>query len=359
MPGGNTRTEFDPHRPPTAHLDLTPVRRYRRAMNRRVALCLLLLTGVVLTPFRSPAPLVYTPGEGWVYEPVGGEGKWRRTRAKDQLEVAQAAFKKGDFSLASRAARHVVRTWPLSDYASPAQFLLARCHEARHNDEKAFKAYQVILEKYPKSEHINEALFRQYTIANRYLKGQWFRLWGYIPLFPSMERTAEMFDKVVKNGPFSEVGPHAQLRIGAAREKQGNLPEAVKAYETAADRYHDRPVIAADAMYHAGLAYQKQASKAEYDQSMAGQSIATFTDFTALFPEDKRASEARKLTSALKVEQARGNFKIAEFYEKRKKWSGALIYYNEVVLAVPETPAAAEARRRIDSLKKFTQPAAK
>lgn len=312
-----------------------------------------------MTPFRSPAPLVYTPGEGWIYEPVGSEGKWRRTRAKDQFEVAEVAFKKEDYSLAARAARHVVRTWPLSDYAPQAQFLLGRCHEARRDDEKAFKAYQVILEKYPKSENINEALFRQYAIANRFLKGQWFKLWGYVPLFPSMDRTAEMFDKVVKNGPFSEVAPHAQLRIGAAREKQGNLPEAVKAYESAADRYHDRPVIAADALYHAGLAYQRQASKAEYDQSMAGQSIATFADFISLFPEDKRVGEAKRLTTALKVEQARGNYKIAEFYEQRKKWSGALIYYNEVVLAVPETPAAAEARRRIDALKKYTQAAAK
>ena len=41
------------------------------------------------------------------------------------------------------------------------------------------------------------------------------------------------------------MAPHAQLRVGAAREKQKHYPEAVKAYERAADRYHDRPVIAA------------------------------------------------------------------------------------------------------------------
>ena len=328
-------------------------------MNRRFVLLFLVIAGTVLLPFRSPAPLVYTPGEGWIYESVGGEGKWRRTRAQDQLTVAQAAFDAGDFSLAARAARYTVKTWPLSDFAPRAQYLLARCDEERHDDEKAFKAYQVILEKYPKSDNIKEALLRQYAIADRYLKGQWFKLWGYIPFFPSMDKTAEMFDKIVKNGPFSDVAPHAQLRVGAAREKQGNLPDAVKAYEVAADRYHDRPQIAADALYHAGLAYQKQATTAEYDQSLASQSIASFNDFMTLFPEDKRGGDAKKLVTSLKAEQARGNFKIAQFYEKRKKWSGALIYYNEVVLQVPETPAAAEARKRIDALKKHTQPAAK
>ena len=314
---------------------------------------------VALIPFRSPAPLVYTPGEGWTYESVGGEGKWRRTRAKDQLEVAQAAFDKHDYSLAAKAARHLVKTWPLSDYAPAAQYLVGRSYELRNNDEKAFEEYQVILKKYPKSDNVKEVLARQYEIAGRYLKGQWFKLWGFVPIFPSMDRTADMFDKIVKNGPYSEVAPHAQLRIGAAREKQGKYSDAVKAYEAAADRYHDRPPIAADALYRGGLAYQKQASTAEYDQSTAGQSIAMLNDFATLFPEDKRVPEAQKIIASLKTEQARGNYKIAQYYEKKKRWNGALVYYNEVVLEQPNSPAATVARQHIDAIKQRTQAAAK
>src|SRR3954466_4757093 len=100
-------------------------------------LCLLALCTVAF-PFRSPAPLIYRPGEGWTYEPVGGEGKWAQTRAKDQLEVAQAAFDKKAYDLALKAARRVVRVWPLSDYAPQAQVLVGRCYEAKGNDEKAF-----------------------------------------------------------------------------------------------------------------------------------------------------------------------------------------------------------------------------
>jgi len=328
-------------------------------MNRRLALLLLVGACVLLFPVRAPAPLVYTPGEGWNYEPVGGEGKWRRTRAKDQMEVAQVAFDKQDYSIALKAARHLVRTWPLSDYAPQAQYLVARCYEAKHNDEKAFKQYQKILEKYPKSENVDEVLQRQYEIAGRFLKGQWFKLWGYVPWFPSMDKTAEMFDRIVKNGPYSDVAPQAQLRIGAAREKQSHYPEAVKAYETAADRYYDRPQIAADAIYRAGIAYQKQAKAAEYDQSMAGQAIAQFTDFVTLYPDDRRVPEAQNIMTALKVEQARGNFQTAKYYEKRRKWNGALVYYNEVVLQDPNSALAAEARKSIDAIKQRTLAARK
>lgn len=337
-------------------------------MNRRFVCLLLVTAGVTLIPFSSPAPLVYTPGEGWTYESVGGIGKWRRERAKDQLDMAQEAFDNQDYGLALKAARRVVKVWPLSDYSPQAQYLVGRCHEARGYDEKAFAEYQKVVETYPKSENMQEVLQRQYAISSRFLDGQWFKLWGYIPAFPSMDRTADMFEKIVKNKPYSEVAPHAQLRIGAAREKQKHYPEAVAAYERAADRYHDRPVIAADALYRAGIAYQKQARTAEYDQSAAGKAIDTFSDFIQYFPDESRAPQAQKAIASLKTEQARGNFQTAQFYEKlaRRKdgtqlpeghnpWKSPLIYYNEVLLLDPSSQYAVEARQRIEAIKQRMQ----
>ena len=308
---------------------------------------------LLLLPVRTPAPLVYRAGEGWTYEPVGG-GKWTRTRAKEQLEIAQKAFDEKDYKLALKAAQRTVRVWPLSDYAPQAQYLMARCEEAKGQDEKAFKAYQALLEKYPKAINYEEVLQRQYLIANRYLGGKWFRLWGYIPFAPSMDKTSDMYEKVIKNGPYSEVAAQAQLSIGAAREKQSNYPQAVKAYEKAADVYHDQKKVAADALYRAAEAYHKQAKTADYDQSVAGKAIATFSDFMTLYPDDPRAAQAQKIIDSLKEEQARGALRIAQFYEKQGAWSGALVYYNEVYISDPNSKYGEEAKKRIEYLKQLT-----
>jgi len=314
---------------------------------------LLCLSALLLSAVNTPAPLVYRPGEGWSYESVGG-GKWTRTRAKDQLEVAQQGFDSKNFSLALKASRRTVRVWPLSDYAPQAQYLVGRTLEEQKQDEKAFKAYQQLLEKYPKSSNYEEVVKRQYGIANRYLAGQWFKLWGYIPFFPSMDKTVDMYQKLIKSGPYSEVAPGAQMNIGAAREKQSDFPSAVKAYESAADRYHDRKAVAADALFKAGEAYLKQAKTAEYDQNVAGQAISTFTDFMALYPQDARVTEAQKKIAVLKTEQAKGSLIVAKFYEKKKQWDGALVYYNEVLVRDPQSKYAEEARRRIEEIKKRT-----
>ena len=320
-------------------------------MNQFVRFSLVVTFALLAFAFRSPAPLTYLPGEGWNYETPGKEnGKWQRARAKEQMEVAQEAFDKKDFSTALKAAFRVEKNWPLSDYAPKAQYMIGRCYEELKNDEKAFKAYQRLIEHNPKGDNYQEILARQYGIANRFLDGQWFKLWNYVPFFPNMDKTADMYSKIIKSGPYSDVAAQAQLKLGDAREKQSDPKGAVRAYQTAADRFNDRPAIAADALWKTGLAYKKQCKSSEYDSNLAGQAIATFTDFITLYPSEPRVPEAQKYIAELKTEAARGNWGIAQYYEKNHKWAAARVYYNEAVVQDPGSAIAERARARIMEL---------
>lgn len=323
-------------------------------MNRAVLRAVIVVLALLVFAMPCPAPLIFTPGEGWRYEKVGETGSWTRGRAKDQLDVAQESFDKQDFGTATKAARRTVNVWPFSDYAPQAQYLLARCYEAKGEDERAFNAYQTLLTLYPKVQNYDEIILRQMAIANRFLAGQGFRLLNVIPWFASMEKTIKLYEKILKNGPYSEVAPQAQINIGIAYEKKffKELPEAAKAYERAADKYADQKE-GTDALYRVGETYYKQAKKAEYDQSIAGQAIATYSDFIALHPDDKRVPQALKRVEILKLEQARGSLDVARYYEHRKKWKAAKIYYNEVnevLREQPEAPLAIEARARIEHI---------
>jgi outer membrane assembly lipoprotein YfiO len=171
-----------------------------------------------------------------------------------------------------------------------------------------------------------------------------------------MDKTIKLYEQVIKNGPYSEVAPLAQLNIGAAYERKfvTDYPEAARSYERAADKYADRKE-GVDALYRAADTYFKQAKKAEYDQSIAAQSIATFTDFSTLHPTDKRVPEAQRKIDTLKTEQARGSYEIARYYERRHKWEGARIYYNDVVAKDPNSPFAEESRQRIDAITRQIQ----
>ena len=207
----------------------------------------MVVLGVIVLPQRAPAPLIFRPGEGWIYEPYGSSGRWQADRAKDQLQVAVEEFNKGNYSTARKASRRLTAVWPISDYAPQGMYILGRCYEAEKYDEKAFRIYADLLKKYPKVENYEEVLQRQFQIANRFLAGQWFKLWGVVPAFSNMEKTAKMYKDVIERGPYSPVAPTAQLSIGAAHEKREDLPLAAQAYSAAADKYFDRGGIAAEA----------------------------------------------------------------------------------------------------------------
>jgi outer membrane protein assembly factor BamD (BamD/ComL family) len=323
-------------------------------MKRSCAGLGLVLLLLLALPYRAPAPLVYRPGEGWSYEIPGAKGDWRKLRAKDQLDAAQQAYDQKKYKLALKAAKRVIAIWPLSDYTPKAQYLMGRCYEARKQDEYAFNAYQTLLDRYPKAADVKDVQHRQFVIALRFLHGQWFKLWGYIPFFPSMDKTADMFEKIVRYGPYGDLGPPSQMDVGAAREKEKDFPLAVKAYELAADRYSEQTQVAAEALYKAALAYNKQARKADYDQSVAGQAILTFNDFMALYPNDPRVADSLRIIGQLKAVEALGNFRVAQYYEKQKQWAGALVYYNEVRIKNPSSPLARQALQRIEILSKRT-----
>ena len=130
-------------------------------MNRAVLRAVIVVLALLAFAMPCPAPLIFTPGEGWRYEKVGETGSWTRGRAKDQLDVAQESFDKQDFGTATKAARRTVNVWPFSDYAPQAQYLLARCYEAKGEDERAFNAYQTLLTLYPKVQNYDEIILRQ------------------------------------------------------------------------------------------------------------------------------------------------------------------------------------------------------
>ncbi len=66
-----------------------------------------------------------------------------------------------------------------------------------------------------------------------------------------------------------------------------------------------------------------------------------------------RAWGTRRASSHRSRRSRRGAiFEIAQFYEKGKKWDGALVYYNEVLIKDAGSPLANQARERIDLLKR-------
>lgn len=304
-------------------------------------LLLVCLAGWVMVP-SSPAGLVWRKGEGWSYERGGAANA---NNPKELLDVGRKAQSEKRYDDAISAYRRLIQKWPTSAATQDARLGLAESLTELGYLHKSYKAYQTLIEKHPNSPHFDTVLQRQFEIGVRFLNGEKHKVWR-MRLFTAYDKAVEIFEQVVKNGPFSKVGPQAQFDIGLVYEKQKDNISAVHAYEKILERYPKLP-IAESAQFQIGWAYHTEAQRAGYDQNNANQAIAAFSDFLVRYPTSERADEAQRLRADLKGEQSKGLLQIGAFYEKNKNYKAAVIYYNEVIEQNPRSAWANTAQQKL------------
>jgi outer membrane protein assembly factor BamD len=292
------------------------------------------------------AELVWRPGEGWSDE---SGGDISASSSRDQLELAHKLEAQGEKDNALKAYKSLVRRWPLSFFAPEAQFRIGKILEDEGSFADAFKAFQLMVTKYPSSDYFEQALNEQYRIANLYLAGEPQRIWK-IPVGPSMDKTVDMYERVIKNAPYGTYAPQCQFNIGLAREKQRKFSDAIDAYQKVLDNYPTSSA-ACNAQYQIGYAWMTSCQTGDYDMGAAKKAVDAFQDFLVRYPSSDKAAQAQENIQKLGQKQTQGAFDIAKFYETQHDPRGAFIYYNEVVREDPNSAQAQIAKKRIQELR--------
>jgi len=316
----------------------------------RNALALLLLAAgafSLLPAHRAAAALDYSPETGWTVEDSSGQTKVEAS-ASAQLDKAERFEKACDYQHAMLAYFELTRRFPRSGAAADAQLKAGDMAMAAGNYDQAYIYYNQYITKYPKGDDFDQALQGMYNVGQKFLEGARRKVFG-VKAFPSMVRAQEIFENIVKTAPFSKWAPLAQFYAGQALEKRGQPDEAIAAYQEVISRYPSDPE-AADAQYQIGYVYLVQ-SRAAYDQAAASKAQEAFEDYLASYPNSEKAPQAQDNLKALQNHENSDTVVVAKYYDKKKDYKAAVIYYNEVIKEQPGSPDAKAAQARIDALR--------
>jgi len=268
---------------------------------------------------------------------------------KNLFNAAKLEAQRGDIGRAISSYKDFVKRYPSDGLAASAQFEIGLLLEKQNKYRHAFKAYQKLIEQYPRSSDFDRAIERQFKLATLYLEGERLRFLG-LPVTPSLDQSATMFESVIKNAPFSRFAPISQFNIGLVREKQGKLEEAVEAYATVVDQYNSHD-IADDAQYQIGYIYLNATRKGSKDSSAKLKAIEAFEDFVYQFPKSEKLPQAEENLRRLQARISQDSLQIAQFYDKQKNYKAAAFYYDQLVKQEGNTKAAQIAKERLAQLK--------
>ena len=300
---------------------------------------LLVLTVSAAVPVE--AGWVWSPQTGW----VGPSGAVKDT-PEEQLAHAMTFFEQKDYQRARIEFNKLIKQFPDSREAPEAQYYIGRSYEELADYYPAFQQYHKTIQTYPSSSRFDEILERIYQIGNFFLSGRKRRLLGTAAIIPARDKAVEVFQAIVEDGPFSQYGELAQYKLGLAHLALGEYEEAVSAFERLIDRYPHSSLVD-DARFQLAQASLKGTFRPSYDQHPTDQAIDQLDQFVTENPSSDLSPEAVERLHTLREQRAAHEFEVAQFYERRKQWASARLYYETIVDKFAETAWAPKAAGRL------------
>lgn len=266
---------------------------------------------------------------------------------KGQLKFVKELYSLGKYKEAIIQSQRLIKYYPKAFEASEAQFYIGLSFEGLSDSYKAFKAYQKVIDKYPFSGRIEEIIARQLKIGESFMFGKKPKALGLE--LPVENPALEIFRKVVENSTYGKSAPNAQYLLGMTLKNLNRFQEARDELEKVVTNYPDSK-FAPLAKFQAADCESKIAPKADYDQELTKEAKKKFEDFVESHPDTELLNEAQTKIDKLKEKEADGALKIAEFYEKQKKYDAARIYYEDIAANCPYCLAATKAREKLKEL---------
>ncbi len=289
--------------------------------------------------------LVYARGMGnfsflsratafWVWTPE--TNKWINPKysvkdtPQEQLQVGLDLYEAKEYKKAIREFEKLLKHYPRARQAPDAQFTIGKCFEAQGALYRAFKEYQIVVDKYPFSELSADIVQKQYDIGLRLLDGE-SKGKGFLGAFTGSEHDIiDVFKAVIKNAPYGDLAAPSQYKIGLYLLEKRLYQEARDEFEKVINDYSESEWAKA-AKYQIAVTDAHRSTSAEYDQKVTQAAIEEFNDFVESYPEAELSQEAKRQIRELREKEAENSYQVAQFYEKQKNYKAAKVYYQVVV----------------------------
>ncbi|MBF0216906.1 MAG: outer membrane protein assembly factor BamD [Candidatus Omnitrophica bacterium] len=297
----------------------------------------------------SSAFWIFSPGDKSVVNPKYAV----KDTPEEQFDWAMRFFNNQDFKRAAEEFVRLTEAYKDSDVAPEAQYYAGRSFEELGKYYFAFQNYQKTVEKYPFTNRLKEIVEREFNIAKIFQYKEAPRLME-LELNDALMKAVEIYRKVVENRTFGEFADKALYNMAECYRRMLKYSEAMDAYNQLITDYPRSPLID-ESKYQLAYTTYEASLDPDYDQLSTDKALEKFRTIAQTTPIPNIAQEADKAIGVLKERKADSLLKVAEFYEKQKKYKSAVVYYKEVSGTYPETSAAMVADQKVTELQQRTQ----
>lgn len=305
----------------------------------------LALLFLFLSPSLSHAVWIWTPQTGKFINPKMAV----KSTPKEQLEYAIAFMEGKKYPQALAELKKLIKHYPRAKEAPEAQYYIGQILEELNKPFEAYKAYQVVIDKYPFSERAAQIVEIEYTIANEILEGKGKRGKWVEVVMGGDDRVLQIFRAVIKNAPYGKLAPISQYKIGLYLKEKGLYEEARDEFEKTINDYPNSEWAKA-AKFQTAMADTKRSGDVQHEQKTTGVALDEFKEFVKNHPDSELTPQAKEQIGRLREKEAENNFLIAQYYEKQKNFKSAKVYYKDTVDRYADTAWGSKALVKLKNI---------
>ena len=285
----------------------------------------------------------------WVWTPK--TQKWINPKyaPKDtpekQYDYAMGFYERSEYKKAAVEFEKLINNFEGSSLVPDAGYYGGLSFEKDKDYYKAYLLYTKVIKQYPNSKRNPQIIEHMYNIGILFLNGAKRKVMG-LEVLPALTTSQQIFLSIITHAPYSGYGDDAQFQLGQAYKKMGNYSMAVEAFEDLLKKHSDSS-LTDRAQYEIAICSLQASKPAAYEQETTEKAIKEFEDFMDESPPDDLKREAQEALIELQGRKAKHDYDIAKYYESRREYVSALIYYELVVNNYPETKWARLAKNQI------------
>ena len=298
----------------------------------------------LMTTVASAAPVTWElRGNRW--EQVA-QAPTTQSASQPILDRAEQMIAAGNGYAGARTAIEWLRGKPRSTpQRDRALFLVA---EGLYRDSKrvdAFYYLDELMDEHPDSVYYQQALNKQYDIADAYLRG-YKRVFLYLPIIDAEDEAIDMLFRIQTRSPGSRMAEKALLRTADHYYASSDFDLAADAYGVYLKSYPRSPLVPRIRLRRA-YSTLAQFRGTRYDATPLIDARAQLVDEAAAYPDIAAEEGLLDLVRRIDDTFAQKIYRTADFCRRTNQPGAAVYYYRFLIGTFPNAPEAKLAAKRL------------
>ena len=266
----------------------------------------------------------------------------KRLKPQDYYNLIRSDFEKNEFVSTIGHCDQLIREYPKSIFNAEATFFQAKSFYNTGEFDLANEALTHYLNDYSNLTHFEDAIRYKFEIAKKFASGAKKHLFGgrRSPKWLSAKEDAiQIFDEVITTLPRNDLAAYSLFGKGELLAGLKSFKESIESYQNLTRRFPKHP-LASEAYLEIGRVYLAQCQEEFPDPNFIDLAEINIRKFQSDFPGEPRIVALEDSLAKMKERFAKELYENGRFYERKKKFRSAFLYYVNILKKYPSTSYA-------------------